>query len=75
MVLYRKDKGMYVLITKTLGEPVVMALTDNSDVIKWWRRKDVNNTAVRREVINTREEWIKFFDPSWYDSWIKAGIK
>lgn len=61
---------MYVL---TDGAHVVHALTDSPDIVRWWRKRDPHNVAIKRELISTREDWIRVFNPSFYDQWIRAG--
>lgn len=61
---------MYVL---TDGARIVHALTENEDIVRWWRKRDADNLAVKREIISTREDWVRFFSPNFYDQWIRAG--
>jgi len=61
---------MYVLIDSA---KIIHALTESKEMVRWWRKRDAGNLALNREIINTREDWVRFFDPGLFDYWIRAG--
>lgn len=52
---------------------IIIALTEDENIIKWWRKRNPGNKAIKRTIINTREDWVRYFDPGWYDAWIRSG--
>lgn len=62
-------KEMYVLIELTCGMPIVRGITENEKYVSYWRRLKPQNLAVKRRVVETREDWYEITDNRWYQLW------